>query len=455
MDMVLRDLTARDCYVFVDDIIIFAYSLQEHSQRLEDVLQRFEQSTLLLQPSKGVFGLSAVHYLSYTISRDGIMASPDKVKAVIEYPVPKSVRDVKACIRLASFYRRLIPKFAELAKPLTGLIRENAKLEWGEPQQAAFDKVKGILCFGQLLVYHDFSKPFLHTTDTSKVTVAAVLSQEHDSINRHVAFASQAERNYSASEKEMLGVIWSTKLFRSYLYRGRFLLNTDNSAVTHLRNFADNNARHTRWALRPAGSEFDIVLKPGTLIRHVDALSRHINLVTITQAPSKNQVRSEQLKDKFYSTRVIGKLKDNLEYFRDIDGVICRRSSDGIDQLPFSAFLSRAIIALNQEQILAAHPGRRTLGLMCLSYYWTGMKKDIEQFLKECDECQRSKRTNEYRAPPAEEREELFPFDVKSLDITAPYAETSRKYLYLLTFLTTSPAMTKQYRCRIFLPNMC
>jgi hypothetical protein len=92
---------------------------------------------------------------------------------------------------------------------------------------------------------------------------------------------------------------------------------------------------------------------------------------------------------------------------------------------------------------------------MCLSYYWTGMKEDLEQFLKECDECQRSKRTNEYRAPLAEEREALFPFDVKSLDITSPYAETPRKYRYLLTFLTTSPAMLKQYRCKLFLPNMC
>jgi hypothetical protein len=197
---------------------------------------------------------------------------------------------------------------------MTGLIRENTKFEWGELQQAAFDKLKGILCSGQVLVYPDFSKPFILTTDASKIALAAVLSQEHDGLDRPVGFASrqlnQAERNYSASEQEMLAVVCGTKHFRSYLYGRRFLVKTDHSALTYLRNFADNNARLTRWALRLADLEFDIIHKPGTQIRHVDALIRHINSVTTTQAPSKNQVRIEQLKDSFCLTRVIGKLRE-------------------------------------------------------------------------------------------------------------------------------------------------
>jgi hypothetical protein len=97
-----------------------------------------------------------------------------------------------------------------------------------------------------MLVYPDFSKPFIHTTDASKVTVAAVLLQEHDGFDRPDAFASQAERNYSASEQAMFAVIWGTKRFRSYLYGRRFLVNTDYSGLTYLRNFSDNNARFTR-----------------------------------------------------------------------------------------------------------------------------------------------------------------------------------------------------------------
>jgi hypothetical protein len=166
-----------------------------------------------------------------------------------------------------------------------------------------------------------------------------------------------------------------------------------------MRNFSGNKARLTRWALRLADLDFDIINKPGIHIRHFDALSRHINSVTATQAPSKKQVRIKQLKDSFCSTRIIGKLKGNSEYFRDLDGVIYKRRRDGKHQLLVPTSLVRAKNALNHEPILAAHPGRnRTSELMCLSYYWPGMKRDIEQFIKECDECQRSKRTHEYRA---------------------------------------------------------
>jgi hypothetical protein len=102
-----------------------------------------------------------------------------------------------------------MPKFAEIVKPLTALIRKDNKFEWGDTQQTAFDKLKGILCSGEVLVNPDFSKPFIFTTDTSKVAVAAVLSQKHDGIGRPVAFASrqlnQAERNYCASCLQWFG----------------------------------------------------------------------------------------------------------------------------------------------------------------------------------------------------------------------------------------------------------
>jgi hypothetical protein len=169
----------------------------------------------------------------------------------------------------------------------------------------------------------------------------------------------------------MLAVVWANKHFRSYLYGCSFLVKTDHFGLTYLRKFADNNERLTRRALRLADLEFDIVHKPGTKIRHVDALSRHINLVTTTQAPSKDQVRSEQLKDRFCSTRVIDKLKGNSEYFREVDGVIYRRRRDGKHRLLVPASLARAIIALNHEPIFVAHPGgKRTLELLCLRYYF-------------------------------------------------------------------------------------
>ena len=119
MDVVLRDLTGTECFTFIDDILIFANDIQEQARRLEHVLQRFDRANLQLQAGKCVFAHPKVEYLGYVVSQVGILASPEKVQAVQKYPVPKTVRDVRSFIGLASFYRRLIPNFAETAKPLT------------------------------------------------------------------------------------------------------------------------------------------------------------------------------------------------------------------------------------------------------------------------------------------------------------------------------------------------
>ena len=175
------------------------------------------------------------------MSRDGITASPDKVKAVRQYPTPRSVKDVRSYLGLVSFYRRLIPKFAEIAKPLTELTRKNVQFRWEGRQQAAFEKLKETLCSDQVLAYPDFKSQFILTTDASKLAVAAILSQVQDGVERPVAFASRqmnkAELNYTASEAEMLAVTWATKHFRCYLYGKKFLVRTDHSALTYIHKF--------------------------------------------------------------------------------------------------------------------------------------------------------------------------------------------------------------------------
>ena len=112
MDVVLRDLTGTECWIFLDDLIVFSDTIEEHASRLEHVLQRFERANLQLQPAKCVFAKPQVQYLGYIVSRDGITASPDKVKAVRQYQTPRSVKDVRSYLGLVSFYRRLISKFA-------------------------------------------------------------------------------------------------------------------------------------------------------------------------------------------------------------------------------------------------------------------------------------------------------------------------------------------------------
>jgi len=134
MDVVLRDLTGTECWIFIDDLILFSDTIEEHASRLEHVLQRLDRANLQLQPTKCAFAQAEVQYLGYVVSRDGITASPDKLEAVQRYPVPKNAKDIRSFLGLASFYRRLVPKFAEIAKPLTELIRKDVQFKWGKSQ---------------------------------------------------------------------------------------------------------------------------------------------------------------------------------------------------------------------------------------------------------------------------------------------------------------------------------
>jgi hypothetical protein len=146
MNVVIMDLTGTECWIFLDDMIVFSDTIEEHASRLEHVLQRFENANLQLQPAKCVFAKPRVQYLGCIVSRDGITVSPEKVKAVRQYPTPRSVKDVRSYLGLVSFYSRLIPKFAGIAKPLTELTRKNFQFRWEGRQQAAFEKLKETLC---------------------------------------------------------------------------------------------------------------------------------------------------------------------------------------------------------------------------------------------------------------------------------------------------------------------
>jgi len=230
--------------VLIDDVIVFGRTIEEHAGRLEHVLQRFERANLQLQSGKCVFAQPRVEYLGYVVSRDGIRVSPAKIRAVQGYPTPTNVKEVRPFLGLATFYRRLVPKFAQIAKPLTELLRKDVQFKWDEPQQSAFVNLKTALCSDQVLTYPNFREPFILTTDASKFAVAAIFSQVEDGVEQPISYASRqmnkAEQNYSATEAEMCAVQCATKHFRCYLYGKKFILRTDHSALKYLHTFPDN-----------------------------------------------------------------------------------------------------------------------------------------------------------------------------------------------------------------------
>ena len=321
MDIVLKNLVGISCYVYLDDVVIFSKTAQEHAQRLENILHRFDKANLQLNPDKCVIAQPQVNYLGYVLSEKGVSASPDKVKAVRDYPPPKNVKDVRAFLGLASFYRRLVQDFATTAKPLTELTKKDRPFLWGPSQQKAFESMKDKLCTTPVLAYPNFELPFILTTDASKIAVAAILSQVQNGEERPIAYASRQmnkpEQAYSASEAELLALVWATKYFRCFLYGKQFLVRTDHAALSYLRTFADANCRLMRWSLRLSEFDFIVEHRPGTKIKHVDALSRHVATIMQDGLPSKEEILAEQRKDPFCNTQKPGTHSSKSEYFLD------------------------------------------------------------------------------------------------------------------------------------------
>ena len=349
------------------------------------------------------------------------------------------MKGVRAFLGLASFYRRLVQKFAETAKPLTKLTRKGQEFHWDPSQQEEFDELKTKLCTTPVLAYPNFELPFILTTDASKVAVAAILLQVQNGLERPVTYASRqlkkAEQAYSASEAELLALVWAAKHFRCYLYGKRFTVRTDHAALTCLKTFSDTNEKLMRWSLKLSELDFIVEHRAGTKIPHLDALSRHVGTISSATQLSPKEILDQQRKDQFCKGLKPGSYSSRQEFFYDDEGLI-QASEEQKASVACSQGISKEGDSRNHDPIYAAHPGvKRTCEVLTLSFWWPGMRKSVEEYINECDSCQQRKGSHEYKAPLGDPGNPTAPFEVTSMDITGPYPLTPRKNRYLLTFI--------------------
>lgn len=278
MDSVLYGLQGERCFVYLDDIVVFASSLQEHEQKLSEVFERLQAHGLKVQPDKCEFLRKEVAYLGHIISNEGVKPNPEKVNSVRNFPTPKSCKDIKSFLGLAGYYRRFIPNFSKLTKPLTSLLKQDVPFVWGDAQQQAFDSCKDILTTTPILQYPDFTKEFILTTDASIHAIGAILSQGEIGKDLPIAYASRtlnkAETNYSTIERELLAIVWAVKHFRPYLFGRKFKIVTDHKPLTWLFSIKDPGSRLVRWRLKLEEYDYEIVYKAGKINTNADALSR-------------------------------------------------------------------------------------------------------------------------------------------------------------------------------------
>jgi hypothetical protein len=160
IDVVLLGLKGLACLVYLDDIICFSATMEEHAEMLRDIFERLERANFKIQLEKCVFARDTVEYLGHICTPLGIRPDPKKVRAIQEYPVPKTVRDIRAFVGLAGYYRRHVLNFAGLAKSLTTLTKIDEPFMWTQECQQAFDRLKRVFSTEPFLIYPDFSQPF-------------------------------------------------------------------------------------------------------------------------------------------------------------------------------------------------------------------------------------------------------------------------------------------------------
>ncbi len=209
---VLRDMLDQFIYVYLDDILIFSHSLQEHVQHVRRVLQRLLENGLYVKAEKCAFHAQSVPFLGYIVSVEGMRMDPDKSQAVVDWPTPESRKALLRFLGFANFYRRFIRNFSQLAAPLTALTSTKIPFRWSSAAEAAFAKLKGCFVSAPILIAPDPSRQFVVEVDASEVGVGAILSQRSSSDDKMHPCAyfshrlSPAERNYDIGNRELLAV---------------------------------------------------------------------------------------------------------------------------------------------------------------------------------------------------------------------------------------------------------
>lgn len=280
--------------VYLDDIIIFAGTIDEHLHRQEVVLKKLREQGLKIEPTKCQLFQDKVPYLGHVVSAEGVATDPEKTKAVSEWPVPSTVSDLRSFLGFASYYRRFVPRFAQVAGPLPRVVtalgsggshkstKRIIKELWTPECQIAFDHLRTLLTIAPVLAYPDYTKSFVMETDASNEGLGAVLSQEQDGRVRPIAYASRGLRgvernmqNYLSRKLELLALKWAvSEKFREYLIGSKFVVYTDNNPLTYIQSKSKLRAVEQRWAAELANFDFTIKYKPGGHNANADALNR-------------------------------------------------------------------------------------------------------------------------------------------------------------------------------------
>src|SRR5215813_8420998 len=283
MNDIFRDLIADGVVcVYLDDILIFTKTLEEHHQVTRRVLERLQEHKLFLKPEKCEFEKTSIEYLGLIVSQGHMSMDPVKVAGVKDWPAPTNKKEVQSFVGFINFYRRFIKDFSHHARPLFDLTKKDVTWHWGEAEQDSFLKLKELITSAPVLIFPEDLQPFRVEADSSDFATGAVLSQfvEEDDKWHPISFLSKSlspvERNYDIHDKEMLAIIRSLDEWRHLLEGAhcKFEIWTDHKNLEYFCTAKKLNRRQSRWSLFLSRFDYALHHRPGRSMGKPDALSR-------------------------------------------------------------------------------------------------------------------------------------------------------------------------------------
>ena len=301
MDVMLTGFKWINCLVYLDDIIIFSHSFENHLNDIRSILVVIRNVKLKLKSKKCRFGFTRINYLGHIISDKGIEIDYSKLEPIKRIKKLYSVKEVKSFLGLANYYRRFIKDFSIIAYPLNRLTTKEAKtFEWNQQAQDALDELKLKLCSTPILAYPNFNDKFLIQTDACKFGYGAVLSQVIDGKEHVISYYSRStterEKNYDSREAECAAIIAGVKHYRSYLFGSKFDIVTDHEALKYLQTSKQLSSKLTRWSLYLQDFDFEVIYREQRKHKNADALSRLTLVDKIENLQSEINVIDDKIK---------------------------------------------------------------------------------------------------------------------------------------------------------------
>ncbi|GJW26954.1 putative reverse transcriptase domain-containing protein [Tanacetum coccineum] len=246
MNRVCRPYLDKFVIVFIDDILIYSKTKEEHDAHLRLILELLKKEELYAKFSKCDFWLSKVQFLGHVIDSEGIHVDPAKIESIKDWESPKTPTEIRQFLGLAGYYRRFIEGFSKIAKPMTKLTQKSVKFNWGEKEETAFQTLKQKLCSAPILALPEGSENFVVYCDASHKGLGAVLMQKE----KVIAYASRQlkihEKNYTTYDLELGAMVFALKMWRHYLYGTKCVVFTDHKSLQHILDQKELNMRQRR-----------------------------------------------------------------------------------------------------------------------------------------------------------------------------------------------------------------